>query len=148
MLPKSTYFLGGLCLEINYKNSVPNKEEFYQLYETTGWNAEGTYSKDELFKAISNSWYLISVYNNEKLIGFGRIISDGVYQTFIGDMIVHPDYQKRGIGRNVLNLLLEKCKASGIKWVQLSCAKGKTDFYKKLGFQERPVDGPGMQKFI
>jgi GNAT superfamily N-acetyltransferase len=135
-------------LEINYKNSVPNKEEFYQLFETTGWNDEGTYSKDDLIKAISNSWYLVSVYNNEKLIGFGRIISDGVYQTFIGDMIVHPDYQKRGIGRKVLNLLIEQCKASGIKWIQLSCAKGKKDFYKKLGFQERPVDGPGMQMFI
>lgn len=135
-------------MEIKYFNTVPNKDEFYQLYETTGWNANGTFTKDDLFKAISNSWYLISVYNDEKLIAFGRVISDGVYQTFIGDMIVHPCYQKKGIGSKVLNLLVEKCKASGIKWVQLSCAKGKIDFYKKLGFQERPIDGPGMQKFI
>jgi len=135
-------------LEIKYLNKVPNKEEFYLLYETTGWNTKGTYSSDELYKAISNSWYLISVYNNEKLIGFGRIISDGVYQTFIVDMIVHPEFQNKGIGSKVLNLLIEKCKLSGIKWVQLSCAKGKKDFYKKLGFQERPIDGPGMQKFI
>ena len=135
-------------MDVKYINSVPDKEQFYQLYETTGWNAKGMYSKDDLFRAINNSWYLISVYNNDKLIGFGRIISDGVYQTFIGDLIVHPDYQQRGIGSNVLNLLIEKCKESGMKWIQLSCAKGKIDFYKKLGFHERPDDGPGMEKFI
>lgn len=135
-------------MEITYQNKVPDKEQFYQLYETTGWNSKGLYSKDDLYRAINNSWYLISVYYDDKLIGFGRIISDGVYQTFIGDMIVHPDYQNKGIGRKVLNLLIEKCKMSGIQWVQLSCAKGKKDFYKKFGFQERPVDGPGMQRFI
>ncbi len=135
-------------MEYKFENALPNKEEFYQLYETTNWNANGTFTKHDLYKAISNSWYIIAVYNDSKLIGFGRIISDGVYQTFIGDMIVHPDYQKQGIGSKVLNLLMEKCESGGIKWVQLSSAKGKTGFYKKFGFEERPVDGPGMQKFI
>lgn len=135
-------------MEIKYVNFIPNKDEFFQLYETTGWNTKGKYTGEDLLKALGNSWYLVSAYHNKDLIGFGRVISDGVYQTFIGDMIVHPDYQKRGIGSKVMNLLTEKCKECGIKWIQLSCAKGKVNFYKKLGFQERPVDGPGMQKFI
>jgi predicted GNAT family N-acyltransferase len=116
--------------------------------KTTGWNDNCTYSKDDLFKAISNSWFLVSAYHNEKLIGFGRIISDGVYQTFIGDMIVHPDFQKQGIGSKIMDTLIEKCKSSGIKWIQLTSAKGKQEFYKKFDFQERPIDAPGMQKFI
>lgn len=132
---------------INYGNVIPSKEEFYQLYQTTGWNA-GTYTEDDLFKAINNSWYVLSAYQDGKLVGFGRIISDGIYQTFIGDLIVHPDYQKRNIGSEILNLLTEKCKSSGIKWIQLTCAEGKADFYKKYGFQARPAEAPGMQKFI
>ena len=135
-------------MEIQYKYTVPAKEDFFQLYETTGWNNNHGFTEDDLFLAINNSWYLIAVYDQQKLIGFGRVISDGVYQTFIGDMIVHPDYQNRGIGRNVMNRLIEKCKDSGIKWIQLSCARGKVDFYKKLGFEERPVDGPGMQIYL
>jgi GNAT superfamily N-acetyltransferase len=134
-------------LGIQYTNKVPSKEEFFELYETTGWN-QGKYSEEGLFKAINNSWYLVSVFSNTQLIGFGRIISDGVYQTFIGDMIVHPDYQNRGIGKKVMNLLVDYCKVNGIKWIQLSCAKGKVDFYKKLGFEERPADGPGMQIYL
>jgi N-acetylglutamate synthase-like GNAT family acetyltransferase len=132
-------------LEITYKNKVPSKEEFFQLYETTGWNVKKNYSEDDLEKAISNSWYLVSAYHNEKLVGFGRIISDGVYQTFIGDLIILPDYQKHGIGSHIFTTLVEKCRESGIKWIQLTSAKGKADFYKKFDFQERPADAPGME---
>ncbi|WP_231735331.1 GNAT family N-acetyltransferase [Gracilibacillus massiliensis] len=135
-------------MELIYKSTVPNKEEFYLLYETTGWNSNNTYSKEDLFTAITNSWYLISIYKNETLIGFGRIISDGVYQTFIVDMIVHPIYQGKGIGSKIMSLLIEKCTSRGIKWIQLSCAKGKKDFYKRFDFKERLPDAPGMQKFI
>ncbi|GAX91554.1 hypothetical protein [Effusibacillus lacus] len=63
-------------MEIKYENSLPDKEEFYPLYETTGWNAKGTYTEEDLFKAISNSWHVISAYHNGKVVGFGRIISD------------------------------------------------------------------------
>ena len=135
-------------MEITYKNSLPSKQQFFRLYETTGWNERHHFTEDNLFEAINNSWYLVSVYGEDELIGFGRIISDGVYQTFIGDLIVHPVFQNRGIGSKVLNMLVEKCQESGMKWVQLTCAKGKVDFYKKYGFEERPADGPGMQKYL
>lgn len=135
-------------MTVSYQNGIPDKNEFYELYETTGWNARHQFSKNDLFKAINNSWYVISVYYNEKLIGFGRVISDGVYQTFIGDLIVHPNYQGKGIGSEVLKRLIDQCKENGMKWIQLTCAQGKVEFYKKFGFEERPTDGPGMQKFI
>jgi GNAT superfamily N-acetyltransferase len=101
--------------------------------KTTGWNDNCTYSKDDLFKAISNSWFLVSAYHNEKLIGFGRIISDGVYQTFIGDMIVHPDFQKQGIGSKIMDTLIEKCKSSGIKWILMhQVCRNLFNFLKRL----------------
>lgn len=135
-------------MEIQYGNTIPNADEYYLLYETTGWNSNNTYSKEKLFKAINNSWFVVSAYHKEKLVGFGRMISDGFYQTFIVDMIVHPHYQNRGIGKNIMNLLFNECKSNDIKWVQLSCAKGKQNFYKKFGFQERPIYASGMQKFL
>lgn len=136
-------------MDIKYESTLPKEDDFYELYETTGWNGRvGVYSPKELFRAISNSWYVVTVYYEQKLIGFGRIISDGIYQTFITDIIIHPDFQRKGIGRNVMNLLVEKCKLSGIQWIQLSAAKGKKEFYEKLGFKERDLDAPGMQILI
>lgn len=136
-------------MEIKYEAILPNGEAFYQLYESTGWNGRtGIYSKEMLWKAIGNSWYVITAYHEGKLIGFGRIVSDGIYQTFITDLIIRPDYQGKGIGRHIMQLLMDHCKSSGIQWIQLSAAKGKQGFYKKLGFQERASDAPGMQLFI
>lgn len=135
-------------MKIRYGNFLPDKDAFFNLYETTGWNSNRLYSAEELYQAITNSWYVISVYEKERLIGFGRIISDGVYQTFIGDVMVDPDFQNRGIGSEIMRLLVEKCEVSGIKWIQLTSARGKTDFYRKFGFEERPEDGPGMQKYL
>ena len=48
----------------------------------------------------------------------------------------------------VVEKLLDKCKAEDIKWVQLFCAKGKQDFYKKVGFKERELEAPGMSIFL
>ncbi|MGQ3478824.1 GNAT family N-acetyltransferase [Paenibacillus sp. TY11] len=134
--------------EFEYTNTLPRKEDFFSLYETTGWNGNGIYTPEILYRAICNSWYVITVYENDHLVGFGRILSDGVYQTFICDLIVHPDYQNKGMGRAILTQLLEKCKSSGIRWVQLSSAKNKQSFYEKFGFQERSADAPGMQLFF
>lgn len=135
-------------MNIRYHNVQPDKKAFYDLYETTGWNRKYGFTEEDLHKAVSNSYFICCAYSGSQLIGFGRLISDGIYQSFIGDMIVHPAYQKNGIGSQILTILIEKCQTEGMKWVQLTSAQGKMDFYKKFGFEERPADGPGMQKFL
>lgn len=139
---------GSDGMDLQYTTDVPTMDDFFNLYETTGWNENSGFTKEELHKAIHNSWYLISVYDDESLVGFGRIISDGVYQTLIGDLIVHPDYQNKGIGKEVLKRLVDHCEENGIKWIQLTAAEGKAGFYKKFGFEERPAEGPGMQRYL
>jgi GNAT superfamily N-acetyltransferase len=135
-------------MEIELDELSPAKEDFIKLHQTTGWNAKGLYTYDQLYTAICNSWYSISIYHNRKLIGFGRIISDGIYQTLICDVMVHPEYQGQGIGKKIIEALLKKCEEEGIKWVQLFCAKGKQEFYHKLGFIGRESEAPGMSIFI
>lgn len=138
----------GDIMEIECNELYPTKDDFISLHQTTGWNAKGLYTYDQLYTAICNSWYSVSIYHNKILIGFGRIVSDGIYQTLICDVMVHPEYQKQGIGKNVMQALLNKCHKEGIKWVQLFCAKGKQDFYTKLGFLSRDSEAPGMSLFL
>ncbi|KYG29389.1 GNAT family N-acetyltransferase [Alkalihalobacillus trypoxylicola] len=133
-------------MQITYTSNIPSKDAFHYLYDTTGWNLNQSYTADQLHLAIHNSWYTVSAYDQNELIGFGRMISDGIYQTFICDMIVHPDYQSKGIGSHILEQLLQKCKSSNIKWIQLSSAKGKAPFYEKFGFTKRSSDAPGMYR--
>lgn len=135
-------------MEIIIDATSPAKEDFIKLHQTTGWNAKGLYTYDQLYTAICNSWYSVSIYHDSNLIGFGRMISDGIYQTLICDVMVHPEYQKQGIGKMLIESLLIKCNEEGIKWVQLFCAKGKEEFYQKLGFLSRESDAPGMSLFL
>ena len=61
--------------------------------------------------------------------------------------MVHPDFQRKGIGTMVMETLLEHCQQGNIIWVQLFCAKGKQSFYQKIGFKKREANAPGMMLF-
>jgi len=130
---------------MTFSKQLPSAETFFELFETTGWNTKYELTNDELYLALKNSWYTISVYEKEALIGFGRIICDGMVHALILDVIVLPEKQGKGIGRVIMDKLVTKCKQNKIRDIQLFCAKGKKGFYEKLGFEIRPEDGPGMQ---
>ena len=132
-------------MNIEVKNAIPDIESYFDLFETTGWNKEYRLSKEELNSTLINSYYCVSVYDADKLIGFGRILSDGILHAMIYEMIVDPDHQGKGLGRTIMNELLSKCFEDNIRDIQLFCAKGKKQFYEKLGFVARPDDGPGME---
>lgn len=131
-----------------YREKLPAPAAYHQLFETTGWNQTYRAGADELYKAISSSWYALSVYNHNDLVGFGRIISDGVLYALICDLIVKPSCQGQGIGSTLLNKLIARCRTQQIRVIWLFSAKGKSSFYKNFGFVERPADAPGMQMLI
>ena len=131
---------------LNFKETAPDSRVYARLFETTGWN--DSYQVDELGlgTAISNSWFTLSVYNDEnELVGFGRVVSDGVLYAFICDMIVAPAHQNRGIGSKILKKLIQQCKKAGIRVLWLFAAADKSGFYQKHGFKDRPQNTPGMQ---
>ena len=130
---------------IIYREKNPEKNEYFQLFDTTGWNAKYQMAASTLQQAISNSWYSVSAYSRNRLIGYGRIISDGVQHALLLDIIVLPEFQGRGIGGTILKKLVDRCLQSKICDIQLFSARGKTGFYERNGFVVRPADAPGME---
>ncbi len=130
---------------MKYTEKLPKAEQFFELFDTTGWNTKYELTKEELFTALKNSWYSISVFDKEQLIGFGRIICDGIVHALILDVIIHPDRQGKGIGKEVMDKLVSKCKKHKVRDIQLFSAKNKTGFYEKLGFKSRDEHSPGME---
>lgn len=124
---------------------VPGKNDYWDLFNETGWNEDYQFTINDLEKAISNSWYAVSAYFENKLVGFGRIISDGIHHALIVDMIINKDYQGMGIGRNILTMLINKCIDHNVRDIQLFAATDKFGFYEKLNFTKRPNNAPGMQ---
>ena len=58
-------------------------------------------------KAFQNSHTVVFVYHSDKLIGFGRVISDGVYQAAIYDVAVLPEYQGKHVGSTIIKSIID-----------------------------------------
>ena len=123
---------------ISIKENVNSIEEFNYLYDAVGW---GSYDEKVSEKALANTMYSISVYDDDKIIGYGRIIGDGICFLYIHDVMVAPKYQNKKIGSQIMNKLLEKVNQIKIEnpyvRVYLGASKGKEKFYERFGFITR-----------
>jgi len=91
--------------------------------------------KDAIQKAFNNSQYVVAAFLNKELIGFVRVLTDEALFATLWNMIVKPKYQKKGIGK----LLIEKCldKYPNLHFF-LIADDDVVDFYKKSGFKIHP----------
>lgn len=123
---------------IHIKENNKNVDEFNSLYDSVGW---GAYDKEISKKALENTFYSISIYDDNKIIGYGRLIGDEVCFMYIHDVMVIPEYQSRKIGTMIMNKLLEKInelkKENPNLRVYLGASKNKEAFYEKFGFVKR-----------
>ena len=123
---------------ISIKENVNSIEEFNYLYDAVGW---GSYDEKVSEKALANTMYSTSVYDDDKIIGYGRIIGDGICFLYIHDVMVIPKYQNKKIGSQIMNKLLEKVNQIKIEnpyvRVYLGASKGKEKFYERFGFIKR-----------
>jgi GNAT superfamily N-acetyltransferase len=132
-------------MEILFKTTRPSREAYHALFETTGWNREYQLGPEALGRVLDNSQFVVCAYADEQLVGFGRVLTDGVLHGMIYDLIVHPAYQRQGIGAKILQQLVQWCQAAHLGDIQLFCAHGKRAFYERHGFVARPDEAPGMQ---
>lgn len=138
----------AISMELELRSELAPADQLFQLFESTGWNERRQLSPAQVYQAMTNSWYAVSAYQAGDLVGFGRLISDGIYQCFVCDLIVLPAYQRQGIGTALLEHLITYAKDSEIRWLQLTCAKGMQGFYETMGFAPRPTDAPGMERWL
>jgi len=98
-------------------------------------------------RAFEASHTTVFVYHADRLIGFGRAISDGVYQAAIYDCAVLPEFQGKGIGTTIICELVTRLSADGIEWIGLIAERGSHGFYSRLGFKKMPNSIPMLKTF-
>lgn len=134
-------------MQIIYKEHIPTPEEFNNLTEAVDW---GTRENKIIKEALKHTLYSLCVYDENKLIGYGRIIGDKTIFLYIQDIMVIPEYQGKKIGTGIMNKLIEKIneykKVNPEIRTYLGATKGKESFYEKFGFISRPNEdlGAGM----
>ena len=104
--------------------------QILSVYKANNWSSANKPQK--LYKALINSHYLVSAWDKERLVGIGNAISDGFLVVYYPHLVVHPDYQKLGIGKKLVEML--QTKYGGFH-MQILVADGKAiAFYEKCGF--------------
>lgn len=109
--------------------------EIIPLYESVGWTAYAA-DPDALEKGFKNSLLTLAAYEGEKLLGIVRCVGDGETIVFVQDILVYPEYQRRGIGSALLRSVLEKYNA--VRQIEL-CTDDSPEtvaFYRAMGFRE------------
>lgn len=106
-----------------------------ELYKKTWFTPNRSLS--DIKKMLMNSYLTLGFIENGTLIGFCRAISDGVYKAFLFDVIVHYDYHNKGIGKKIVETVLNHDSLIDVGHIELYCPEKICDFYKKLGFENR-----------
>jgi ribosomal protein S18 acetylase RimI-like enzyme len=122
-------------IEIKFVDLWPD-DEIVELYKAGGWWKD-YYDKSGIKHLIKNSFAFAVVINknNGKAIGMGRLLSDGVSDAYIQDLVILPEYRDQGIGRQLVEKLIDHCLSNNIHWIGLIAEPNQDDFYKPLGFK-------------
>ena len=125
-------------------HNIPTLEEYKYLCESVGWT---NYMNFEVVEtSLRNSIHCITVKENDQIVGMGRIVGDGAIYFYIQDIMVHPDYQKNGIGNVIMNTLVEylNTNAPDKAFVGLFASEGTETFYEKFNFKDFSPNMTGM----
>jgi GNAT superfamily N-acetyltransferase len=104
--------------------------QILSLYTANQWSSAS--KPDLLFNALIHSHGLITAWSESQLVGLGNALSDGYLVVYYAHLLVHPEYQGKGIGRMIMHKFGEKYENFH---QQILVADVKAiDFYKKCGF--------------
>lgn len=132
---KLIYFEEGKLMKMNFKNNKNiDVKQLERLYNDVEWYA---YTQDlpTLKLAIEQSLEVITVWDDEELVGLIRVVGDGLTIIYIQDILVLNSYQNQGIATQLMEQVLKKYKNVRQKVLMTEDAPDVRHFYEKNGFQ-------------
>lgn len=136
--------------KLTYEENNLLVDEYKLLRADAGWK---DMPEEQIRKSLNSCEYIVAVRDAGKIIGMARCLSDGVYMTYVFDVVVHRDYRGKNIGRSIIEKIVCHYKSVNSYLMQIVLLAVTSDvetFYKKLGFKKYPnlLNGAGMGMWI
>jgi ribosomal protein S18 acetylase RimI-like enzyme len=123
---------------ISYRSIRPDDyEAARQFFVEQGWEAR-VRDAERFRKMMERADRTVVVLDDERIVGFGRALCDGVSNGYISMVAVAPDMRGRGLGREIVRRLMEGDEDASVTWV-LRAGRGSSGFWEKLGFARSTV---------
>ncbi|MBP6373340.1 MAG: GNAT family N-acetyltransferase [Flavobacterium sp.] len=121
-------------MEIIYRTDIiPDTDQIIEVYNSSGINRP-TPDKERIAKMYDNSNLIITAWDNGKLVGISRSLTDFCYCCYMSDLAVRKDYQTSGVGKKLIELT--KNEIGEQTALLLLSAQTAMDYYPKVGFQK------------
>jgi len=132
---------------IRYKSEIGESDlsKLCDLYKLTGWWDEQC-TPGKVSTLVANSFYFLTVWDDEKIVGMGRVISDSFSDAYIQDVFVNENYRRQGIAGELVGRLRDYCMQKNIQWIGLIAAPGSVGIYEHLGFEKMMDHTPMLLK--
>jgi aralkylamine N-acetyltransferase len=112
-------------------------QDLIQIYKEAGWwEPSWEQNSDFLNLIVKNSAVFVGALLDNKLVGMGRALSDLSSDAYIQDLAVLKKFRGQGIGKKIIQKLIEQLKAENVDWIGVVAQPGTTWFYEKLGFEQ------------
>ncbi|MEA2589807.1 MAG: hypothetical protein QOH66_2734 [Actinomycetota bacterium] len=110
----------------------PEAADVIALYDAVGWGEADDYDEDSIRSALANTLCIIHATDPDgRLIGFARLFGDGIFHTSLAEIVVHPNWQRKGVGAALLAEACELCAGTSIF---LETFRGQEPFFESCGF--------------
>ncbi len=124
-------------MEIEYFSETRDDSDIIDLYRALKWYRLPGYTDEDIERANRNSFYSVYAYDGYKLVGLGRVASDGLTAAVMSGICVRPDYRRKGIGEQIVTRLVYYCQSGDNKLnVQLFCEDSLIPWYEHQGFEK------------
>ncbi|MCO1338773.1 GNAT family N-acetyltransferase [Kocuria polaris] len=123
-------------MTLNYQSGdVLDRDELTRLYASVGWSA---YTKDpaRLEAAVAASLAVVTARDDGRLVGLARLVGDGLTIVYLQDILVAPEFQRSGIGRELFRRAFEPFEDVRQKLLLTDNEPRQIAFYESMGFTE------------
>lgn len=133
--------------QIEIVQRIPTVAEFQKLEAAVGFRE---HDAGGISTALENSTFVVCALHKNEVVGVGRIVGDGAISFLLTNILVHPLYQRRGIGSKIVRTLCEAMETLpfGNMVLEVAPLSGLTSFYERNGFVASRTAPPGMVRWF
>jgi GNAT superfamily N-acetyltransferase len=114
-------------------------DQLSEMYSIVGWNRDGSRTVPALQKMLEKTSHYVTAFDGSQLIGFGRVISDDIFLFQLSDVMVRPEFRKRGIGLQILKQLLDALPPNA-NTIRMIDGFINSSVWEKLGYHTVPAE--------